>query len=72
MAISPLIMVRFKKFKIWHTQENKPVLQDGLNPIFVCPYVFLSASGGRTGIIWNTDTILANHEVEPHAPNTYQ
>ena len=56
MAISPLIMVRFEKFKIWHTQENKPVLQDGLDPIFVRPDVFLSASGGRTGIIWNTDS----------------
>ena len=55
MAISPLIMVRFEKFKIWHTQENKPVLQDGLDPIFVRPDVFLSASGRRTGIIWNTD-----------------
>ncbi len=28
MAVSPLIMVRLYKYKIWHTQENDPVLLD--------------------------------------------
>ena len=54
MTISPLIMVQFEKFKNWHTQESKPVLQGGLDPIFVRPHVLLSVSGGRTGSIWNT------------------
>ncbi len=34
---------------------NKPVLQDGLDPLFARPHPFLSVSGGRTGLIWNTD-----------------
>ncbi len=28
MAVSPLILVRFEKFKIWNTPENSPVLLD--------------------------------------------
>ncbi len=51
-------MVRFEKFKKWHTQESKPVLQGGLDPIFVRPRVLLSVSGGRTGSIWNTALTL--------------
>ncbi len=49
---SLIIMVRIEKK--WHIQESKPVLQDGLDPIFVLPYTFLSVSGGKMGIIWNT------------------
>ncbi len=48
-------MVRFEKFKNWLVAENKPDLQDGLDPLFARPHAFLSASGGRTGPIWNTD-----------------
>ncbi len=58
MTISPLIIVRFENFKIWHTLASKPILQDGLDSIFVCPDIFLSASDGRTGIIRNTVGIL--------------
>ena len=28
LAISPLILVRFSKFKIWHTRESKPLVAD--------------------------------------------
>ncbi len=44
-------MVQFDKFKMEHTQENKPVLQDGLDPVFLHPQTFLSIFGGRTGTI---------------------
>ncbi len=40
IAISPLIMVRFEKFKNWLVAENKPDLQDGLDPLFARPYAF--------------------------------
>ena len=47
-------MVRFEKFKNSLVAENKHVLQVGLDPLFVRPHAFLSVSGGRTGLIWNT------------------
>ncbi len=48
VAISPLIMVRFEKFKNWLVAGNKPILQDGLNLLFAHPYPFyLSPTGGR-------------------------
>ncbi len=45
MTIFPLIMVRAEKFKIWQTQNSKPVLQDELDPIFVCPDIFIEMEG---------------------------
>ncbi len=59
MAVSPLIMVRFEKFKNWLTQESKPVLQDGLGlrsarPGAVKP---VSDRDGRTGSIFNTSAL---------------
>ncbi len=49
MAISHLIIVRFEKFKIWHAQESKPVLQDILDPIYVCPNIFFIWLGREDG-----------------------
>ncbi len=54
-SISPLVMVRFEKFKNSLVAGNKPVLQGGLDPLSACPQAYLSASGGRTGSTWNTD-----------------
>ena len=59
-------MVRFEKLKNWHTQESKLVLQGGLDPSFVRPHVFLSASGGRTGSIWNTAHPLGKENTFPY------
>ncbi len=50
-------MVRFEKFKMEHTQENKPILQNGLDAIFD-PHTFVSVSGGRTGTVWNTAKMI--------------
>ena len=55
MATSPLIMVRFEKLKNSLVAGNKPVLQDGRAPLSARPQAYLSASGGRTGSIWNTE-----------------
>ncbi len=64
MAISPLIMVRFKKFKNSLVAGSKPVLQDGLDPLFARPHAFLSVSDGRTAFIWNTDKVRAKFGVK--------
>ncbi len=47
-------MVRREKFKNSLVAGSKPVLQEGLDPLFARPHAFLSVSDGRTGSIWNT------------------
>ncbi len=54
MAKSPLIILRIEKFKNSLVAGNKPVLQDGLDPLLVHPQAFLWVSDGRMGFIWNT------------------
>ncbi len=54
MAISPLIIVRFEKFKNWHQAEAKPVLWGGLGLRSDRPQAFKPAKGGRTGSILHT------------------
>ncbi len=54
MAISPLIIVRFEKFKNWHEARNKPVLYGGLCPRSAGRQALKPAKDGRTGSILRT------------------
>ncbi len=48
MAISPLIMVRFEKFKNSLVAGNKHVMQNGLDLLFARPNpLYPSRTGGR-------------------------
>ena len=55
MALSPLIIVRFEKFKNWHQAGTKPILWGGLGPRFFHPQASKPAKDGRTGSILHTD-----------------
>ncbi len=67
MAVSPLIMVRFSKFKIWHAQHFDPDLLDIINLVIV---KWRMALGLDVGGLWHSVAqyvargYLWNHQVD--------
>ncbi len=53
-----IIIVRFEKCLIWHTQGSKPVQSDGQGLVYTGPQAFKLVSDGRPGSILHTDVVL--------------